>query len=67
LKEIVDPGLLFSVLPAIQSTCEVASLYPFDVELRRVAIEAWNVLSEMNLLGKIIWEIRGRSSLGVLG
>jgi len=41
-------------------------LYPSDVELKRVAIEAWNVLSKMNLVSKIIWEIRGRSSLGVL-
>lgn len=45
----------------------MATLYPFDVELKRVAIEAWNVLSEMNLLGKIIWEMRGKSSLGVIG
>lgn len=66
-KEIVDPAFVFSFLPTVQSTCEVATLYPFDVELKRVAIEAWNVLSEMNLLGKIIWEMRGKSSLGVIG
>ena len=65
-KEIVDPAFVFSFLPTIQSTCEVATLYPHDVELKRAAIEAWNVLSEMNLLGKIIWEIRGRASLGVV-
>ncbi len=65
-KEIVDPAFVFSFLPTIQSTCEVATLYPIDVELKRAAIEAWNVLSEMNLLGKIIWEMRGRSSLGVV-
>ena len=65
-KEIVDSAFVFSFLPTIQSTCEVATLYPSDVELKRVAVEAWNVLSEMNLLGKIIWEVRGRSSLGVV-
>jgi hypothetical protein len=65
-KEIVDPAFVFSFLPTIQGACEVATLYPHDVELKRVAIEAWNVLSEMNLLGKIIWEVRGRSSLGVV-
>lgn len=43
-KEIVDPAFVFRCLPTIQSTCEVATLYPFDVELRRVALEAWNVL-----------------------
>jgi hypothetical protein len=66
-KEIVDPAFVFSFLPAVQSTCEIASLYPSDIELKRVATEAWNVLSEMNLLGKIIWEIRGKSSLGIIG
>ena len=65
-KEIVEPAFVFSFLPTIQSTCEVATLYPHDVELKRVAIEAWNVLSEMSLLGNIIWEMRGRSSLGVM-
>jgi hypothetical protein len=66
LKDIAEPALVFSFLPTIQSTCEIATLYPSDVELKRVAIGAWNLLSEMNLLGKIIWEIRGRSSLGVI-
>jgi hypothetical protein len=66
MKEIVDPAFVFSFLPTIQSTCEVATLYPADVELKRVAVEAWKVLSDMNLLGKIIWDIRGRSSLGVV-
>ena len=67
MANIVDLGLCFSFLPAVQSTCELAGLYPSDIELQRVAIEAWNVLSELNLVTKIIWEIRGRSSLGVLG
>ena len=58
-KEIVDAAFVFSFLPTVQSTCEVATLYRLDIELKRVAIQAWNVLSEMNLLGKIIWEMRG--------
>jgi hypothetical protein len=66
LKDIAEPALVFSFLPTIQSACEVATLYPADVELKRVAIDAWNLLSDMHLLGRIIWEIRGRSSLGVV-
>jgi len=66
MKEIVDPAFVFSFLPMIQGVSEVATLYPADVELARVAIEAWNLLSKMNLIAKIIWEIRGRSSLGVI-
>jgi len=66
LNDVVDLALCFSFLPAVQSTCELATLYPCDIELQRAAIKAWNLLSEMNLIGKIIWEIRGRSSLGII-
>jgi len=66
-NEIVDPAFVFSFLPTIQSTCEVGTLYPSDVEIKKVAIEGWNVLSEMNLLGKVIWEMRGKTSLGIIG
>jgi len=65
-KEVLDPALLHSSLSVIQGTCEAATLYPADIELKRTAIEAWNVLSEMNLLGRTIWEIRARSILGVV-
>jgi hypothetical protein len=58
--------LLHSSLSVIQGTCEVATLYPADVELKRTVIEAWNVLSEMNLLGRTIWEIRTKALLGVV-
>jgi len=53
MNEIVDLALFFTFFPAVQSTRELASLYLADVELQRLAIEAWNVLSEMNLLGKM--------------
>ena len=66
MKEIVDQSFVFSFLPTIQGVCEVATLYPSDVELKRAAVEAWNLLSKMNLVSKIIWDIRGRSSLGVI-
>lgn len=67
MHDVVDLALFFSFFPTVQSTCELATLYPSDVELQRVAIESWNLLSEMNLLGKIMWDIRGRSSLGIIG
>ena len=65
-KEVLDPALLHSSLAVIQSACEVTTLYPADVELKAVLIEAWNVLSEMNLLGRTIWDIRAKSVLGVV-
>jgi hypothetical protein len=66
LNDVAELALFFSFFPVVQSTSELATLYPSDVELQRVAIEAWNLLSEMNLLGKIMWEVRGRTSLGVI-
>jgi hypothetical protein len=45
-KEVLDPALLHSSLSVIQSTCEVAALYPADVELKRTVIDAWNVGNE---------------------
>lgn len=65
-KEVVDPALLHSFLAVVQSTCEVMTLYRADVELSRTVVEAWNVLSSMNLLGGTIWEIRAKSLLGVV-
>jgi len=65
-KEVLDPALLHSSLAVIQSACEAATLYPADVELKAVVIEAWNMLSEMNLLGRTIWEVRAKSVLGVV-
>lgn len=67
MNDVVDIALFFSFFSTVQSTCELATLYPSNVELQRVAIEAWNVLSETSLLGKIMWDMRGRSSLGVIG
>ncbi len=65
-KEVLDPALLHSSLSTIQSACEVSILYSADIELKRTVIEAWNVLSEMNLLGRTIWEMRTKALLGVI-
>jgi hypothetical protein len=66
VKEVADPALLHSALSAIQGACELATLYPADIDLKRTVIEAWNLLSEMNLLGRIIWEMRTKALLGVI-
>lgn len=65
-KEVLDPALLHSSLSVVQATCEVATLYPGDVELKRTVIDSWNTLTEMNLLGRTIWEIRAAAALGVV-
>jgi|ERR1700675_2048213 len=65
-KEVLDPALLHSSLAIIQGSCEVSTLYPADIDLKAVVIEAWNLLSKMNLLGRTVWEIRAKSVLGVV-
>jgi len=64
-KELVD-AIFYSSFSVIQSTCELATIYPLDIELRRTVIEAWNILLDSHLLGRVIWEIRAKSSLGVI-
>lgn len=64
-KELVD-AIFYSSLSVIQSACELATIYPSDIELKRTVIEAWNLLLDSHLLGRIIWEIRAKSSLGVV-
>ena len=63
-KEIADPSLYLSCLSVVQSTSELISLYPSDIELRAVVTRAWNLLSDRSLIGKVIWDIRAQSLLG---
>jgi len=39
-KEIAGPALWLDLLSVVQSCCEISSIYPGDVELARVLIEA---------------------------
>ncbi len=63
-KEIADPSLYLSCLSVVQSASELISLYPSDIELRAIVTQAWNLLSNHSLIGKIFWDIRAKSLLG---
>jgi hypothetical protein len=65
-KEVVEPAIFYSLLSVVQSACELAVIYPTDVELRRTVIEAWNLLVDSHLLGRIIWEIRTKAALNII-
>ena len=65
-KEVGEPAVFYSALSTVQSACEIGTLYPSDVELKRNVIEAWNILSDANLLGSIVWELRARELLGII-
>jgi hypothetical protein len=65
-KEVGEPAIFYSALAVVQSVCELATMYPSDIELKRAVIEAWNLLSDSHLLGRIIWEIRAKVALTVV-
>jgi hypothetical protein len=65
-RHVAESSLLYSSLSVIQCACEMVALYPCDVELRRTLIEAWNVLLNVNLLCRTVWEIRTKALLGVI-
>ena len=64
-KELVD-AIFYSAFSVVQCTCELTPLYPSDVELKRAAIEAWNLVIDSHLLGHVIWDIRTKALLGVI-
>jgi hypothetical protein len=65
-KEVGEPAIFYSSFAVVQSVCELATMYPSDIELKRTVIEAWNLLSDSHLLGRIIWEIRAKAALTVI-
>ena len=65
-REVGEPALLYSSLSVVQCACEIATLYPSHVELKRSVIASWNVMLKVNLLCRIIWEIRAKAALGVI-
>jgi hypothetical protein len=65
-REVGEPAILYSLLSVVQASCELATLYPSDIELMRTLIESWNVLLRVDLLCPVIWEIRSKALLGVI-
>jgi hypothetical protein len=56
-----------SFLSIAQSTAELTKLYPSDLELSVAASNAWNQLRAASLFTKVIWELRTKRLLGILG
>jgi hypothetical protein len=66
-KEVGEPAVFYSCFSVVQSACEIATvLYPFSVELMRTVTEAWNIMLDVNLLARTVWEIRTKAALGVV-
>ena len=57
----------YSFISIAQSTAELTTLYPNDVELASAAIRAWNELHNSHILANAVWNIRTKRLFGVVG
>jgi hypothetical protein len=66
-RRVKEPAYLISLLSIIQTATEVTALYPDDVNLRASVTKAWKEIPDAFLLGRVLWEIRTKKLLGVIG
>jgi hypothetical protein len=66
-QEVLGLCYIVSNLSIAQATAEIIPFYPDDVELRAATARLWNEMSETNLIGKAMWNIRTKALLGVIG
>lgn len=66
-RSVAERAYTTSLISIVQSTAELAALYPANVELVAAVVKAWQEMSEGSLLGKVIWNIRTKKLLGVVG
>ena len=66
-QEVLGLCYIVSNLSIAQATAEIILFYADDVELRAATTQLWNEMSETNLIGKAIWNIRTKALLGVIG
>ena len=66
-RTIAIPAIGLDLLCIVQACTEMIVIYPSDIELRRVLEEAWRKLTECSLLGSVIWDIRAREMVGMIG
>ncbi len=64
-RQVAERAYTTSLISLVQSTAELAVLYPADVELSAAVVKAWEEMSTGHLLGKAIWNIRTKQLLGV--
>jgi hypothetical protein len=64
---VVSVANLKSCLCVALATSELTLLYPNDLDLAASAVNMWNTICEANLLARIIWTLRARNVLGIIG
>jgi len=66
-NEIAGPALYIDLVSVAQGCAEIFTLYRDNLDLLKVLEGAWKLITDSSLLGKVIWEIRTRKLLGVIG
>jgi hypothetical protein len=64
---IVSAANLKSCLCIAHAVTELTLLYPNNLELREIVTRTWNTISEANLLARIVWALRAKGVLGIVG
>jgi hypothetical protein len=66
-NEIAGPALYIDLISVAQGCAEILTLYRNNLNLLKVLEGAWKLITDSSLLGGVIWEIRTRKLLGVIG
>jgi hypothetical protein len=66
-RRVREPAYLISLLSIIQAVTELTAMYPADVKLRAAVAKTWKEIPDAILFGKVLWEIRTKKLLGVIG
>ncbi len=66
-RQVAERAYSTSLIAIVQSAAELTTLYPTNVELLAGVIGAWKEMSQGSLIGKVIWNIRAKTLLGILG
>lgn len=65
-RQVAERAYTTSLIAIVQSAAELTTLYPTNVELLAGVVDAWKEMSNGSLLGRIVWNVRTKTLLGVL-
>ena len=65
--EIAGPALYTDLISIAQGCAEIWTHCKSNLDLLKAIEGAWRVIADTTLLGRVVWEIRTRKLLGVIG
>jgi len=65
--QIAGPALTIDLISVAQGCAEILTHCRSNLDLLKAIEGAWKVIADSTLLGRVIWEIRTRKLLGVIG